>query len=565
MAIYYLYNDQYRRETNESGRNYWYCYITEIMNRLGAGAEPAETADMSFSKNDVLFIGPEQPSEADLKAIARCDGLILIGFAPKNAGPLFGITEEGKIPQPVNDFEINGMFRMTDQKYLPVPRFDAPLPVVSPVSVIKTCGAEILAFIGEHPGLTKYGSAYYFAFNLPQTIWTCSAGKPVTEGRNGFNIGRVCDTRIVPADYDTTVAFGDHYIYILQTILAGAGYPMLHRLPPFEDGTIPDLLLFFGGDDDATSGAMNLEASRIMYERGLPYHMNLMPDINGRFVTTPGEADIIRARGHELAFHYDFAYRQSREQFTAEGFSEQLKLFTDAFAFLPVCNVGHCLTHHGWAERCRYQTALGVKGDNSRLGETDPADINAFGLYGFAFGTSFPFFAYDDFGHENKNLNFTELPINYYEPRLPDGDGTALQKLHRCIDDAAFFGRTVNFFLHPHYITGLYGSNKSVLNAIDETLSFGKKSNYNIICCGPDKLCLWWHARSGSTLSGHGKRFTVNAAADMIVRIPYTENTGKFPQITANGKNSHYYEKSVDGLNWLMLPVRKGISEIRII
>lgn len=564
MAIYYLYNDQNRKAANDSGRNYWYCYITEIFNRLGVSAIPVSTADMHFEKDDVLFTGPENLTEPDKKAIARCEGLILIGFATQDADSLFGIEYAEVLSQPENDFTINGMFRMTDQKYLPVPGFDAPLPVVSPVSVIKTCGAEILACIGENPGLTKYGSAYYFAFNLPQTIWTCSAGKPVFEGSNGFYIGRVCDTRIVPSCYDTTIAFGDYYIYILQTILAGAGYPMLHRLPPFEDGTVPDLLLFFGGDDDATSGAMNLEASRIMHERGLPYHMNLMPDINGRFVTTPGDADIIRSRGHELAFHYDFAYRQSRDQFTAEGFSEQLKLFTDAFGFLPVCNVGHCLTHHGWTERCRYQAALGIKGDNSRLGEVDPADINAFGLYGFAFGTSFPFFAYDDFAHKNKNLNFIELPINYYEPRLPDGDGTALKKLQRCIDDAAFFGRTVNFFLHPHYITGLYGTNKPVLKAIDEALSFGEKSGFKIICCGPDRLCLWWHSRANSSIIGSGSRFTVNAAVDMTVRIPCNVSSDHAPKITVNGNGMRYFKKHIDGLDWLMLPVKNGISEVNI-
>lgn len=563
MAIYYMYNDLNRKTANKSGKNYWFCYITEIFNRLGVSAKPITTADMNFKKGDVLFTGPENLSETDKKAIARCEGLILIGFATQNADSLFGIVYSGVLSQPENDFTINGMFRMTDNTYLPVPLFDYPLPVVSPVYTVSLHGAETLAFIGENPGLTKYHNAYYFTFNLTQTIWTCSAGKPVFEGKNGFNIGRVCDTRIVPLEYDTNVAFCDYYIYIIQTILAGSGYPMIHRLPPSEDGSVPDLLLFFGGDDDATSGAMNLEASRIMYERGLPYHMNLMPDINGHFVTTPDEFNLIRSRGHELAFHYDFAYRQNVSQFTAAGFSEQLKLFTDTFGLLPVCNVGHCLTHHGWAERCRYQANLGIKGDNSRLGEVNPNDINAFGMYGFAFGTSFPFFAYDDYEHNNINLNFAELVINYYEPRLPENDAVSLKKLHDCIDDAARFGRTINFFIHPHYITGLYGPNKPVLSAIDEALSYGNKNNYKIIKYGPDELCLWWHDRTASSISGSGSSFTVNAVAGMIIRIPCDSNA-QSPQIIINGNRAKYEKKNIDGLDWLMLPVAKGYSEINI-
>jgi hypothetical protein len=563
MAIYYLYNDLNRKTANESGKNYWFCYIKEIFNRLGVSAVPITTADMLFNKGDVLFTGPEKLCDADKKAIARCEGLILISFATKDAGTLFGIEDAGLISQPENDFTINGMFRMTDNTYLPVPSFDYAFPVVSPVNIVRPCGSEVLAVIGENPGLTKYNSAYYFSFDLTQTLWVCSAGKPVYEGKNGFNIGRVCDTRIVPLDYDTTVAFGDYYIYIIQTVLARAGYPMLHRLPPSEDGSVPDLLLFFGGDDDATSGAMNPEASRIMYEHNLPYHMNLMPDINGCFVTTPEEFNLIRSRGHELAFHYDFAYRQNVGQFTAVGFKEQLKLFTDTFGLLPVSNVGHCLTHHGWAERCRYQAALGIKGDNSRLGEVDPNDINAYGMYGFAFGTSFPFFAYDDYEHDNINLNFVELVINYYEPRLPENDDVSLNKLRGCIDDAVRFGRTINFFIHPHYITGLYGSNRPVLSAIDEALTYSGKNNYKIIKYGPDKLCLWWHDRAASSVSGSGNDFTVNAAADMIVRIP-CGSCMENPQIKVNDKNAEYQKKNIDGLDWLMLTVAKGYSEINI-
>ncbi|MDD4774123.1 MAG: hypothetical protein PHZ09_11085 [Eubacteriales bacterium] len=559
MAVYYLFDDTKRKDANEECRNYWYCYITELLDRLGVTAQQLPDADRRFRKGDVLFTGPGALADADREHIARSKGLILIGLATQNADDLFGIRTGEIIPQPDGEFSINGFFRMRDGAYLPVDRNDYPLPVVSPVTVVKTNGARTLAYIDFDPGLTVFNGAYYFAFDLTQTLWTCSAGKPVYDGQNGFDIGRVCDTRIVPLDYDTEIAFCDRYLYIIQTIFARVGYPMIHRLPPMKDGAIPDLLLFFGGDDDATNGVMNLQASGIMHERGLPYHMNLMPDINGNFVTTPEEFEIIRSRGHELALHYDFVCRANRDRFIAAGFAEQLKLFADAFGVMPVSNVGHCLTQHGWAERCRYQADLGIMGDNSKLGEINPDDINAFGLYGFAFGTAFPFFAYDDWAHDNKRLNFTELVINYYEPRLPEDDPEALEKLRRCLDDAARHGRTINYFLHPHYITGLYGTNQQVMASLDETRSYCDSRNYKVLTCGPDSLCLWWHARSVSSVIGTPAGFTVYAAADIIIRIP-----GQGKRVTVNGVETECPVKHIDGLDWTMLRAVRGRSEVSV-
>jgi hypothetical protein len=154
--------------------------------------------------------------------------------------------------------------------------------------------------------------------------------------------------------------------------------------------------------------------------------------------------------------------------------------------------------------------------------------------------------------------------INYYEPRLPENDDASLKKLHDCIDDAARFCRTINFFMHPHYITGLYGSNIPVLSAIDEALSYGNKNNYKIIKYGPDKLCLWWHDRAASFISGSGSKFTVNAAAGVIIRIP-CRSDAQSPQIIINGQNAKYVKKNIDGLDWLMLTAAKGYSEIEIL
>lgn len=586
MAVYYLYDDSLRQKLNEEGKNFWFLYITEICSRLGVSALPlhnSELADVKFEPTDTLIVGACTLSATEAKGLnsAAKRGCTLVAFAACGCDELFGINNCGEIPQTVCDFELNGYFNLNDtfvDNLLPVGNGDSPLPVFSDIIRLKTGNAEIAGLIslpnGECvPGLmiykTQYTTSYYFAFDLPKTLWTSAAGKPVNSGSAHFPVGRIPDSRITPIEYDTSIAFGDYYVYILQSILANKGEPMIHRLPPDGD-KIPDYLIYIGGDDDAASDELDLTASLIMYEKNLPYHINLMQDADGEFVINGNQYRLIKSRGHELALHYNFVGRD----FTQAAFKEQIKKYVESFGDIPVCNVGHCLIHMGWAERCRYQEALGVLGDNGKLGEIDPDNINAFNLHGFGFGTAFPFFARDDYKHGNRLMKFLELPISYYEPRLPKNDTSAAEKLHQCADQSAFFGRTLNLFVHPHYISGMHDDVPSdmptpAILAVEEILSYSSGKGYNVILWGPDKLCKWWHDRALSTVAPISsdekqKLYRVeNCCKDgIVIKLPYS---AKVKEVTVNGVSAEPVNKTIDGHKWLLIAIDSiGTHEVAV-
>ena len=567
INIWYLFDYQNQINANKNSRNYWYCYITEIFNKLGINGKILSLDNVNdVSDNDILFLGNDELDNDIKYVLSKKNKLTVIGLGTRNADEIFGIKsiriQEGE------EFTINSYFEMTDKTYLPIEDFDCKLPIISDINVIETNNCDTLAVIDDTgtAGLVKCGSKYYFTFDICQTIWAGSTGKPLYNGGiNGFNIGRVPDSRIVPLEYDTKIAFCDYYIYILQTILSKYNIPMLHRLPPCDNGKIPDWLLFIGGDDDATSGEMNLKASEILYNYDIPYHINVMPRGDGTFVSSYEDYELIKSRGHEIALHYDFV-SGGFDKVTANDFRDQGEMFFREFGEIPVCNVGHCLASYGWAERCRDQAELGVLGDNSRLGEVDLNDINAFNMHGFAFGTAFPFFAYDDYTRDNKKLKFIEIPNTYYEPRLKtDAD---LLQIHNCVDQAVKHGRCINYFMHPHYVSGWYGGgNESVLNAIEETLRYCEKNNYVINkTTSVNKLCLWWHYRADCKIlnvknNSCSVNFNITALCDMIVKIP----DNNYKELYINDEtHDDYVLKNIDGIAWFMFTVKKGFYTIKI-
>jgi|GEM_PF-1900093 hypothetical protein len=587
MAVYYLYDDALRQKLNKAGENFWYLYITEIFNRLGVSARPLDGRELlrsELDQNDTIFTGAFGVSDIEAEALeaAMKHGCTLVAFATHGCDSLFGIRRDGEYRQPDGDFGLSGYFKLGSDyisELLPIPDGGIPLPVFSGITRTSLNGAAEAGAVtlpdgGCTAGLIKYktgkSTAYYFAFDLPKTLWTSSAGKPVNGGSVNFPVGRIPDSRITPLSYDTTVAFGDYYIYILQSILVKNSEPMIHRLPPY-NGIIPDYLVYIGGDDDAASGEMDLEASQIMHAKNLPYHMNLMQDDNGEFVISREQYNLIKSRGHELALHYNFI----GGGFTQSGFKEQFDKYVEVFGEKPICEVGHCLTQEGWAERCRYQEALGVLGDNGKSGEIDPNDINAFNMHGYAFGTAYPFFARDDHAHGNRQMKFLELPVSYYEPRLTDGDAAGAEKLHSCADRSAYFGRTLNLFLHPHYVTGRYnntppGMPNPALRAVDEILDYSANKSYNVILYGPDKLCLWWHERAESYVklvdSNIDRRLykaECRCADGIAIKIPLNIND-EIPCVSVDGVKTDCIIKIVDGRRWMMIILNTGKHEIEL-
>lgn len=568
MAIYYMCDPLLQRSKNARGENHWAAYLQEMLSRLGVPGRawyPGQAAE--FDKGDVLLVGGDAllPEIAEELAKGVGQGLTLIGFATAGGDSLFGIHTEGITPQPEDAFTLNGYFTVgadAQTAYMNVPEKQPALPVFSPVILAQEAGAERLGDVtvdGERrAGLLRCGNAFYFAFDLPQTLWASTQGRPVTENYPGFSIGRLPSARITPLDYNTEIAYGDYYLLILQNILADLGYAMLHRLPPAEDGTVPDLMLYYAGDEDSTETKITLDAAAIMAERGLPYHVNLMPYGESMdFQLSPAQFDTLRKGGCELALHYNMAGEYEWCAFTEENFRLQYRAYLQHFGIPCVSTVGHCLAHNGWAERMRYLEGIGVRGEFERSAEYDPDDVNAFNLYGFAFGTSAPFFAYDDGAHGNRRMDFVEAPIAYYEPRIGGDYSDGVEKIDRCVDAAVYFGRMINLFTHPHYVTGKSGyDNAMTLAALDESVRYIAENGYTVQHSAPDAICQFWHGRRRSSVeTDDATLYYVESACDgLVVRVP-ADSARLDVEISVNGKAAAPVYKTIDGRLWLMVPV----------
>jgi len=579
MSIYYLWDEELRRELNNQGQNYWFSYIEEMLSWLGVRGQAlalAELEETCLKSGDVLFTGASALSARALPAIREGleNGMTLIGFRTGQADEIFGIEKSGIEHSQHDDFTFNGYFALREdikKELLPVPERSPDLPVFSGITAVEASGAEVLAEIDVDnrtvPGLVKYGSVWYFTFDLPKTLWVSAMGKPVYEGVEEFPwAARIVDSRITPCGYDTSIAYGDYFMYILQTVIARLGYPMLHRLPPTPDGEVPDLLLFYGGDEDATESKVTLRAAEIMKERGLPYHINLMPDGEDvSYTLTDEEFDYLTSLGIELSFHYQMNTWEKWAFFSRENFRLQYREYLRRFGTPAVSTVGHCLITKGWAERGRFLSELGVKGDNVRLAElTPPGELNAFNLHGFAFGVTFPFFMREDAEHGNRKLPFVEMQISYYEPRIGGEYLGGEKKIRTCLDRAAFFGRVINLFLHPHYITDNYGyDNGLTLAALDEVERYLAERGYKAIHTTPDKVCLFWHERDASYASVpvYGKNGEVicrvysSCQDGLIVRFPLLYDDQYPTDVLVDGNHSEAEIKQVDGLKWIMVPV----------
>jgi len=547
MSIYYLHDPLLQAKKNKLGEFHWAAYIPEMLSRIGVPYQawiPGQTAD--FKYGDVMFIG------SDTLSCHLPDELTIIGFATQGADNLFGIKIESTIPQPDGEFSLNGYFKMepsAQEKYMNVPDGTPELPIFSPVRILYETEAEVLGM-----GLLKYNNNFYFTFDLPQTLWVSGQGKPITENAPGYPVGRLPLARVTPLDYNTEIAYGDYYLYILQNILADLGYAMLHCLPLKKDGTIPDFALYYAGDEDACSPELSADAYAFMVSRGLPYHINLMPFGNNMsFQLSPEQFDDLRERGCELALHYCMTGGEGGfYKFNEENFQRQYRAYLQKFGVQSISTVGHCLTHNGYAERMRFLAGMGIRGDFERCGEYDPVDINAFNKYGFAFGTAFPSFPYDDAQHGNKKIDFVEAPIAYYEPRIGEKYPDGAELIHFCLDSAKYFGRMVNLFTHPHYLSALSGYNVAMTHAaMDESLRYISEKGYNVIHSAPDRICEFWHGRGKSSVVTDGNRYYVDSATDgLIIRIPTETNN-----LLVDGNVVEPIYKEIDGRKWLMVAI----------
>ena len=210
VAAAYVFEPALQRQANEAGSNYWYRYVDELCDRLGLSARhitPDQVTGDALADLSVLLLGDFPAGMLDAAASATLEqwvynGGVLIGFGTQGLDSLFGVRQRSVIPQPGDEFTISGTFDLSadhpvthgihspihpEQRLLIV----APIRAVTPLD-----GTEILGHLfnvyGSNVGCAAVsartiggGSAFYFAFNLLQTMWTIQQGRPILGDYDG--------------------------------------------------------------------------------------------------------------------------------------------------------------------------------------------------------------------------------------------------------------------------------------------------------------------------------------------------------------------------------------------
>ena len=255
---------------------------------------------------------------------------------------------------------------------------------------------------------------------------------------------------MITRPFTTRVPYADVLLYLLRNLIARRGLPFMHALPPTPDGDIPDCLFHYGGDDECAPDNQ-LVASGVMKELGLGYHVNIMPDVTGKFAMSKAEYEQFKANGHEPSLHFNFIDGVTHPyRFTRRDIQQQVDWYVEAFGELPVCTVFHWTTWHGWTEVAEWLAGAGVKADNSRFIQYCPP-TNPVNTVGFGFGTGLPFFHYRDWRKDNDRIRFLGMPIGAYEVGYL-GDEVQFHTLKLAIDMARFWHLPFDLFYHPVYL-----------------------------------------------------------------------------------------------------------------
>lgn len=429
MKLYYYVNEVQRSALHKAGLDYTPAYIPELLSFLGVSAEPLTPETLYKAEpDDVLFVGAEYTPE-----LPDCN-LILFGTA---AEPVTAPTVRGT--------DIADYYVTADGKQLPL---FVPMLPSGGGKVLRTTASGL-------PALTCSGKAVRFCFDLPATVWYSGDGFYTGVSPHGFFVGRTTDTRPLPPTMGAPDAYNDLLLGEIEEMLAAWNIPMLHRLPPAENGSVPDFALHFSGDNDCDSAELNRNATRLMEQAGLPYHINAMPMGGKYFVFDREILQELNARGCEIALHTDYI---DDVPYCLENQKAQADLFEEAFGYRSLTNTNHYFVQDGPNyERLRWLEACGIIADNGKFGEINISDVgtgnmNAFNLWGFSFGTAFPRYTLDDPAHGNRHIDTMEIPISYYEPRL-GGEYTNPALITNYLDNAAEYGRISNSSSIPTILT----------------------------------------------------------------------------------------------------------------
>lgn len=534
MKLYYYFDETHRNCLNRAGLDDTTAYIPALAAFMGVTVQPVAARQFDCLKaEDILLVGAQR-----IDSLPDCH-VILMG------------STLGEDPEPAVRKKHIFAHYLTEDGY--------QLPLFVPVKKAQTDGEVLTEALDENgmkvPALVRRGNVYEFCFDLPGTVWFSGDGFMPGEPSDYFFIHRSPDFRPLLEGESSAEPFNDRLVIELEKILLKLGVPMFYRLPPQNEGLIPDLALHFSGDDDCASKDYNMQAALRMEKYGLPYHINAMPMAGEYFIFDRTIWEKLYAHGCEVALHLDFTGGVS---YTEESVQAQRDLFEKTFGTAPLTNVNHCLIQGGTcAEQLRWLEKAGVIADNGKLGEFDPADINAFDLCGFGYGTSFPRFTCDDAEHGNAMISTMEIPLTYYEARLYQ-ENSDISKVTGYLDGAAQNGRIIQFFCHPHYLQ----DNSEDLPAVERVLkligSYSQEKGYQILYTSTNRIAGFWKGRSGSAVSREGSEIAVTAKVPLIIVLP--ESAGD--TVRLNGSPVSVVKKKVGDRSLSLVCIPEGNNTI---
>ncbi|MBI3945672.1 MAG: hypothetical protein HY321_07125 [Armatimonadetes bacterium] len=586
LSIAYCYDDDLRRAANAEGRNYWYRYVEEILDRLGATGTAIGRGDLDDAARlagfSALIVGDleaaQMPAGAPevLRAWVEAGGL-LIGFMTAGLDDVFGCRAITRVRRPGDDFCPSASFALTEHPACagvhstlhPEQRLIA---IGDSLALKPDEGTEVVARLFNLWGASigaaitarrlGAGTAFYFGIHVPQTFWAIQQGRPIDADYDGDGYLRSSDARVIGTN-DPEVAYTDEILFLLANMLAVRPHPTLSPIPPL-DGRPADLLLFWGGDDEHMED-VQLPASDWMRSRGLPYHINIMP-IRGHFAVSREDFAHIRANGHEPSLHFNFIddFRHPGG-FTAEDVASQARAYREAFGCDPVCVVTHFARWVGWHEPAEWMAARGIKADNSHFHRGSPP-LNPVNSFGFSFGTAYPFWFYSDWRDGNRRLDFLEEPITAYEMGyVQSNENPSFEGLRTILDLAARTHLTLNTFYHPVYIARF----PQCRNAIDELLRYLEARRYRAVHMGNDEVWRWWEARSrGRITDARADEDGVSCTAScdypggFTLRVPCGERAPK--AATCDGAPAALLAREEFGQHWAEVALPAGEHQLEL-
>ena len=581
----YIHDSERRTQQNKKGRNYWYEYVREILAQMGVGARPVSSHGVEDGSGldgiRIVMAGDLRDGQVTEEMSASLDAWVLaggtlVGFASEGLDALFGNAYVSTTHQ-VDDFSPSGYFDLRPHpltsevhSYLhPSQR----LMIFSEIrSVRPVDSVEISRLYGCNgrdtfrPAITARqhgsGTACYFAFDVPKTVWVLHEGRPILADYDGDGMYRTSDKVVIGAN-DPEVLYADEILFLLQNIMARTPQPFIHQIPPV-GGTMPDALFHWGGDDEGRAGSQ-LFSSNWMKSRGLPFHINLMPNPDGQFALTAEEAKAIEANDHELSLHINLFLNGYHHplNFDESAIKPQVEAFRRRFGRHPVCVNYHCTLWTDWGKPAEWMRALGIAADNSHVHVASPPS-NPINLLGFSFGTSYPYHLYSDHTGGNKRIDLLILPITAYEAGYTrDGYTTDFHLVRKVVDVAVRYHLTMNMFYHPVCIQDY----PACRDAIDEVLRYIGEKGVAVRHMGNDELCIWWKERSRSfvgDIGDEGGRICFTAECGypdgMIVKVPLGE--GRALAAGCDGSTAVFQNRKEFGQNWAFIISPQGRHRI---